>query len=124
MEQHRHCIRCGRQTFPGPKKDVLCLTCMVDAGMAEALQSLYKSEDREVDFKETCFQLRAEMERLKAMLHCLRNDLGSGVFEISIERDKGEMQENLMLAYRHLEDARMRMGKAIQAFDGKDILER
>ena len=30
----------------------------------------------------------------------------------------GEMRANVMLAYRHLEDARMRLGKAIQAFDG------
>ena len=30
----------------------------------------------------------------------------------------GEMKANVMLTYRHLEDARMRMGKAIQAYDG------
>lgn len=29
-----------------------------------------------------------------------------------------EMLANIMLAYRHLEDARMRLGKVIQAFDG------
>lgn len=32
--------------------------------------------------------------------------------------DRGEMKANIMLAYRHLEDARMRLGKAIQAHDG------
>lgn len=32
--------------------------------------------------------------------------------------DKGEMIANLMLSYRHLEDASMRLGKAIQAHDG------
>jgi len=32
--------------------------------------------------------------------------------------DKGEMTANIMLAYRHLEDAAMRLGKAIQAYDG------
>ena len=32
--------------------------------------------------------------------------------------DKGEMIASLMLAYRALEDARMRMGKAIQAHEG------
>ena len=32
--------------------------------------------------------------------------------------DSGEMKANIMLAYRHLEDAAMRLGKAIQAFDG------
>ena len=34
------------------------------------------------------------------------------------KEDKGEMIANLMLAYRHLEDASMRLGKAIQAHDG------
>jgi hypothetical protein len=29
-----------------------------------------------------------------------------------------EMRANLMLCYRHLEDAAMRLGKAIQAYDG------
>lgn len=32
--------------------------------------------------------------------------------------DKGEMIANITLAYRHLEDARMRMGKVIQAHEG------
>jgi hypothetical protein len=30
----------------------------------------------------------------------------------------GEIGANMMLAYRHLEDASMRLGKAIQAHDG------
>ena len=34
------------------------------------------------------------------------------------EVDKGEAIANIMLAYRHLEDARMRLGKAIQATEG------
>lgn len=34
------------------------------------------------------------------------------------EPDKGEMIANLQLAYRHIEDAIMRLGKAIQAYDG------
>lgn len=32
--------------------------------------------------------------------------------------DINETRANLTLAYRHLEDARMRLGKAIQAIDG------
>lgn len=32
--------------------------------------------------------------------------------------DVGECRANLTLAFRHLEDARMRLGKAIQAIDG------
>jgi hypothetical protein len=31
---------------------------------------------------------------------------------------ESEMKANIMLAYRHLEDARMRIGKVIQAYDG------
>lgn len=32
--------------------------------------------------------------------------------------DVGETKANIMLAYRHLEDARMRLGKVVQAQDG------
>jgi hypothetical protein len=32
--------------------------------------------------------------------------------------DYEEMHANITLCYRHLEDAAMRLGKAIQAFDG------
>lgn len=32
--------------------------------------------------------------------------------------DTSEVRANIMLAYRHLEDARMRLGKAIQATEG------
>lgn len=31
---------------------------------------------------------------------------------------RGEVMANIMLAYRHLEDASMRLGKVIQALDG------
>jgi len=32
--------------------------------------------------------------------------------------DRGEVMANLMLSYRHLEDASMRLGKVLQAYDG------
>ena len=35
-----------------------------------------------------------------------------------VGEDKGEVLANLMLTYRHLEDASQRLGKAIQAHDG------
>lgn len=41
--------------------------------------------------------------------------------EIALYRSReqpGEVGANLTLAYRHLEDASMRLGKAIQAIDG------
>jgi hypothetical protein len=38
--------------------------------------------------------------------------------ESDAKRQDGEMKANIMLAFRHLEDAKMRLGKAIQAHDG------
>jgi hypothetical protein len=38
--------------------------------------------------------------------------------ETASREDRGETIANLMLAYRHLEDASMRLGKALQAIDG------
>lgn len=32
--------------------------------------------------------------------------------------DRGEVLANLTIAYRHLEDASMRLGKVLQAYDG------
>jgi hypothetical protein len=48
------------------------------------------------------------------------NNLKSIVQASEVEQveNRGEVMANLTLAYRHLEDASMRMGKAIQAADG------
>lgn len=40
------------------------------------------------------------------------------VLDVPKGADRGEMIANMMLAYRHLEDARMRTGKVIQALEG------
>jgi hypothetical protein len=42
----------------------------------------------------------------------------SSAIEQSKQSIDGEVIANLMLAYRHLEDASMRLGKAIQHIDG------
>lgn len=74
------------------------------------------------DFKEDCFALRAQIEETKGqtMLMIHNHPALTGVFteHQTVEPQRIEMTTNLMLAYRHLEDARMRCGKAIQAFDG------
>jgi hypothetical protein len=54
------------------------------------------------EIKETA----AELKSFKSSIQCPNS------------ADKGEVIANLTLAYRHLEDASMRMGKAIQAYDG------
>jgi len=38
--------------------------------------------------------------------------------EVDQVENRGEVMANLTLAYRHLEDASMRLGKAIQSADG------
>ena len=65
-------------------------------------------------FKEECFQIRATIEAIKMEVnriksHQLISDSGA---------DMGEVKANIQLAFRALEDARMRIGKAIQAYDG------
>lgn len=84
------------------------------------------------DFKEDCFALRAQIEETKAQTmlvfkehpvfteeqtaHDVNDPPGEGAAKRA--RDHSEMKANLKLSFRHLEDARMRLGKAIQAFDG------
>jgi len=68
-------------------------------------------------FDSECSELRI---RLKALSEPVRNLMGHPTFAQPPEasKDFGEMKANIMLAYRHIEDAQMRLGKAIQAFDG------
>lgn len=80
--------------------------------------------------KEECeAPLEASINRLKELVFSQREALlgcGNTIlpcrFHIGLEgvpvSAKGEAMENIMLAYRHIEDARMRLGKVIQAIDG------
>jgi hypothetical protein len=45
-------------------------------------------------------------------------ETAAAVLAIKAEVTNGEAVANLMLAYRHLEDASMRLGKVIQAING------
>jgi hypothetical protein len=58
------------------------------------------------DAKEELFQLREGLKEFEKMTQLL------GFLGI------GEADANVILAYRHLEDCRMRLGKAIQALNG------
>ncbi len=62
------------------------------------------------NFKDVCNQLRAKIEELKVEVLALKGQAGNN----------GEAIANVVLSYRHLEDARMRLGKAIQA-DGDGV---
>lgn len=70
-------------------------------------------------FDERCREIRKTIDIVAKGVRDLMSD---DAFEPSIPpnttQDHGEMRANIMLAYRHLEDARMRLGKAIQAYEG------
>jgi hypothetical protein len=84
----------------------------------------------ETPFNESCYNMR---ERLKVLARQVQGLKVLCVEEVTYAyvgttevfarppegaQDRGEMIANVMLAYRHLEDAAMRLGKAVQAFDG------
>lgn len=72
------------------------------------------------DFKEDCFALRARIEETKhqTMLVFREHPVFTAEHSLKPPIESGEMKANLILAFRHLENASMRLGKAIQAFDG------
>jgi hypothetical protein len=63
--------------------------------------------------KQYRFKLKLLADNLKTDLHEAAANLPDGQ-----AHDIGEVHANITLAYRHLEDAAMRIGKAIQARDG------
>ena len=73
--------------------------------------------DGQVSLKDLCFQERLRIEDLKKSVFALKgHDVFNG--EQRVGGQHSEMEANIMLAYRHLEDARMRLGKVVQAYDG------
>lgn len=68
-------------------------------------------------FDAECSLLRSALKTYGAQI---KDMMGHSYFAQPPEaaRDFGEMKANIMLAYRHVEDALMRLGKAIQAYDG------
>lgn len=73
------------------------------------------NEDTKATFQVFCNDIRREVKTLAAETKLLASEQVGPVLP---REDRGEMIANLMLAYRHLEDASMRLGKAIQASDG------
>lgn len=70
-----------------------------------------------ITFDEKCSEARSFLKAWAKSVIALK---AHSVFtEPAVEgQDRGEMIANVVLAYRHMEDAAMRSGKAIQAFDG------
>jgi hypothetical protein len=73
-----------------------------------------------MNFKEQCQELRRQIQETAAEARrlWLAEMMGDLDGESDGQPDRLETMANAELAYRHLEDARMRLGKAIQAYEG------
>lgn len=70
--------------------------------------------ERALTVEEFAIENRVKAKELAALVKGMMSD-----FHAHKEgADIGETKANIMLAYRHLEDASMRLGKVIQAQDG------
>ena len=72
----------------------------------------------ELNFKEEMRNLRAQIKETGAKVRSWEVAADTWTLKVPSGVDEREMAANLMLSYRHLEDAATRLGKAIQAFDG------
>lgn len=63
-------------------------------------------------------ELRAEILPFEQKFLGLKRHIYFSAPKEQTPEGAGEAIANIMLAYRHLEDARMRLGKVIQAVDG------
>jgi hypothetical protein len=71
----------------------------------------------QTQFEWEALQLRKTIKKVAAdVKEHVVNGAKTQVF--TSKSDISEMISNSMLAYRHLEDASMRLGKVIQAYDG------
>ena len=68
--------------------------------------------------EETVSHLRQGIKRQALLVKDCLKDHPHWESEVDSVEDQGEMKANLTLAYRHLEDAAMRLGKVIQAHNG------
>jgi len=75
-------------------------------------------------WEECCNDLRAECKETEKKVRELMN-ADTFLNEQAFAGQHDEMKANVMLAVRHLEDARMRLGKAIQyAADGVSCFDK
>ena len=80
--------------------------------------------DAETSLKEICDKLRMGIKDTGDLAHDLLSHSDCDA-ENEYPGQRAEMKANIMLAYRHLEDARMRVGKILQAAgDGVSILDK
>lgn len=80
-------------------------------------EEVKKETDLNEHFAGNIFAQRKEILSISGSVKILREHPLFG-FKKDFSGDEAEMKANIMLAYRHLEDARMRLGKVVQAQDG------
>lgn len=64
-------------------------------------------------YKDRVFEIRASMQGIEEAVLALKKDIPEDALV-----NAGEVAANVMLAYRHAEDLRMRLGKICQACNG------
>jgi len=73
---------------------------------------------KQMGFEETARALRAQIKTVAKEVWAMQGPMSCTEDLPDDTHDTSEMNANVILAYRHLEDAAMRLGKAIQAYDG------
>jgi hypothetical protein len=81
-------------------------------------------DNGQMTVKEICDKLRVDIKGTGDLVRVLLTHPETEA-EDEYPNQRSEMKANIMLAYRHLEDARMRVGKILQAAgDGVSILDK
>lgn len=115
------CLRCGTTSYhPVDVHEHYCGHCHIfhDDERGKTMISW-----RTMDIETQCKAVRTDINTLLAAVKAIRDQASQAARQTTTATaaavpDHAEMIANTMLAYRHLEDARMRLGKVIQAHDG------
>lgn len=75
------------------------------------------SDRIEITFEEQAKALRRKLKLIGDEVRELHRSAAFVIVE-DFEGQDAEMHANLTMSFRHIEDAAMRLGKAIQAYDG------
>lgn len=71
--------------------------------------------------KDIANKLRGDIQATADYLNAIKKTVST--FPVPATADMGEVMSNLTLSYRHLEDAKMRLGKVVQAIEGASVYD-
>jgi len=96
---------------------------MIGGVSMEDKKSMPPTKQQMDEIVDICEGMRVEIGKLGSDVKMLINPKGTHLaygrhLPEEVDNDTNEMFANTMLAFRHLEDARMRLGKVIQAYQG------